>query len=139
MLARASLLTARNLSSRINPPRSYSGAFILFNLFSSANHSASSSKSTMSVQEFVDNAIDTHKITVFSKSWPLFAEEFKDEQPYIIELDERTDGDEIQDYLAGKTGQRSVPNVFVNKQHVGGNDDTQAAFKKGELKKLVHL
>jgi thiol-disulfide isomerase/thioredoxin len=39
------------------------------------------------------NAIDTHKITVFSKSWcpfckktkALFAEEFKDEQPYIIE------------------------------------------------------
>jgi glutaredoxin len=30
-------------------------------------------------------------------------------------LDERTDGDEIQDYLAGKTGQRSVPNVFVSK------------------------
>ncbi|KAJ7352337.1 glutaredoxin C4 [Mycena albidolilacea] len=147
MLARASLLTARNLPARINLPRSYSGAFILFNLFSSANHSASSSKSIMSVQEFVDTAIDTHKITVFSKSWcpyckktkALFAAEFKDEEPYIIELDERADGDEIQDYLAGKTGQRSVPNVFVNKQHVGGNDDTQAAFKKGELKKLVHL
>ncbi|KAJ7690126.1 glutaredoxin [Mycena rosella] len=101
----------------------------------------------MSVEEIVENAINDHKITIFSKSWcpyckkakALFAAEFPEETPHVIELDERTDGAEIQDYLATKTGQTSVPNVFVNKKQVGGNDKTQAAFSSGELKKLVNL
>ncbi|KAJ7911443.1 glutaredoxin [Mycena leptocephala] len=101
----------------------------------------------MSVKEIVENAIDSNKITIFSKSWcpyckkakALFAEHFPEEKPLVIELDERADGDDIQDYLATKTGQTSVPNVFVNKQQVGGNDKTQAAFKSGELQRLVNL
>lgn len=55
----------------------------------------------------------------------------------IMELDERADGDAIQQGLARLTGQRSVPNVFVNGQHVGGNDDTQAAAQSGELQALL--
>ncbi|KAJ7039684.1 glutaredoxin [Mycena alexandri] len=118
----------------------------------------------MSVQEIVDNAIDSHKITIFSKSWcpyckktkALFAAEFPDEEPYVLEcarspqlyvlhylcfasrIDLRDDEDAIQDYLQSKTGQRSVPNVFVNKTQVGGNDKTQAAFKEGKLQELVN-
>ena len=33
------------------------------------------------------------------------------------------------------TKQRSVPNVFINKKHMGGNSDLQA--KKGELPQLL--
>lgn len=33
------------------------------------------------------------------------------------------------------TNQRSVPNVFINKKHMGGNSDLQA--KKGELPQLL--
>ena len=32
-------------------------------------------------------------------------------------LDERQDGDPIQQYLLEKTGQRTVPNVFVSKYY----------------------
>ncbi|KAJ7183243.1 glutaredoxin [Mycena filopes] len=100
----------------------------------------------MSVKEIVETAIDSHKITIFSKSWcpyckktkALFAAEFPEEEPYVIELDLRDDGDALQDYLANKTGQTSVPNVFVNKTQIGGNDKTQAAFKEGKLQKLVN-
>ncbi|KAJ7746318.1 thioredoxin-like protein [Mycena metata] len=138
---RSRLLTARIPAARIYTPRSAYGSFILFNLFS-----ASSSKAPMSVQEIVDNAIDSHKITIFSKSWcpyckktkALFAAEFPDEEPYVLEIDLRDDEEAIQDYLQSKTGQRSVPNVFVNKTQVGGNDKTQAAFKEGKLQKLVN-
>ncbi|KAJ7760694.1 thioredoxin-like protein [Mycena maculata] len=120
--------------------------FILSNLFSSApNHSASSSKATMSVQEFVEEAIANNKIAIFSRSWcpycarakALFADKFPEETPLVLELDERDDGDAIQDYLANKTGQTSVPNVFVNKKQIGGNDKTQDAFRSGELQRLV--
>ncbi|KAE9401450.1 hypothetical protein BT96DRAFT_602235 [Gymnopus androsaceus JB14] len=58
-------------------------------------------------------------------------------RPRFIELDETEGGDEIQSYLAEKTGQRTVPNIFVNKQHIGGNDDTQAAYKNGKLAELI--
>jgi glutaredoxin 3 len=55
----------------------------------------------------------------------------------VIELDINKDGDSIQNELQKMTGQRSVPNVFVNGQHVGGNDDTQAAARSGKLKEML--
>ena len=33
------------------------------------------------------------------------------------------------------TGQRTVPNVFINKKHIGGNSDLQA--KKSELPAML--
>mmetsp|Transcript_42940 Transcript_42940/g.103815 ORF Transcript_42940/g.103815 Transcript_42940/m.103815 type:complete len:87 (+) Transcript_42940:638-898(+) len=48
---------------------------------------------------------------------------------HVIELDEMndpSDGSTIQQYLAQKTGQRTVPNIFINSKHVGGNSDLQA-------------
>jgi glutaredoxin 3 len=33
------------------------------------------------------------------------------------------------------TNQRSVPNIFINKKHIGGNSDLQA--KKSELPALL--
>nr|GAT52458.1 glutaredoxin [Mycena chlorophos] len=100
-----------------------------------------------SVKDTVENAISSNKIVIFSKSWcgysarakKLFQEHFPEEKPLVLELDERDDGDAIQDYLAQKTGQTTVPNVFVSQKQVGGNDKTQAAFKSGELNRLVNL
>jgi glutaredoxin 3 len=43
------------------------------------------------------------------------------------------DGADIQNALAEMTSQRSVPNIFINKQHIGGNSDLQA-LKKDDLK-----
>lgn len=40
----------------------------------------------------------------------------------LFELDEMADGAEIQAALTTMTGQRTVPNVFVNGKHLGGND-----------------
>jgi glutaredoxin 3 len=52
----------------------------------------------------------------------------------VLELDERDDGDAVQDYLQKLTGGRSVPRVFIGGQFIGGGDDTAAAHAKGELK-----
>ncbi|KAJ3758773.1 glutaredoxin [Lentinula raphanica] len=99
----------------------------------------------MAVEQLVDSSIDENTITIFSKSWcpyckaskGLFQREFPDVPTKIFELDQMEEGAEIQAYLAKKTGQRTVPNIFVNKEHIGGNDDTQAAFKSGKLTTLV--
>lgn len=55
----------------------------------------------------------------------------------IVELDEVEDGSDIQAYLADKTGQRTVPNVFIGGKHIGGNDDFQKLYSSGELKQLI--
>ncbi|KAK7687197.1 Glutaredoxin-C6 [Cerrena zonata] len=52
-------------------------------------------------------------------------------------LDERDDGSEIQSYLFDKTGQRTVPNIFINKQHIGGCDSVIALKEQGKLSALV--
>jgi glutaredoxin 3 len=45
------------------------------------------------------------------------------------------DGAAIQDALEEISGQRSVPNIYIKKQHIGGNSDLQA--KKSQLPKLL--
>jgi glutaredoxin 3 len=35
------------------------------------------------------------------------------------------------------TNQRTVPNVFVNGKHLGGNDATQAAIKDGSFMRML--
>ncbi|KAJ3818410.1 thioredoxin-like protein, partial [Lentinula raphanica] len=68
------------------------------------------------------SSIDENTITIFSKSWcpyckaskGLFQREFPDVPTKIFELDQMEEGAEIQAYLAKKTGQRTVPNIFVS-------------------------
>jgi len=45
------------------------------------------------------------------------------------------DGSAIQNALEEITGQRSVPNIFIAKKHIGGNSDLQG--KKSELPTLL--
>ena len=47
------------------------------------------------------------------------------------------DGTEIQDALLQRTGQKTVPNVFVNGTHVGGCDNTFEAHSSGRLQFLL--
>ncbi len=49
----------------------------------------------------------------------------------------KDNGDDILKHLIEQTKQTTVPNVFVNGQHVGGFDDTSKANKDGRLKKLL--
>ena len=55
----------------------------------------------------------------------------------VIELNQVDNGDEIQRALQVISGQRTVPNVFIKGQHLGGNDDTQAAARNGKLKQML--
>ncbi len=58
-------------------------------------------------------------------------------QPKILELDQIDLGKEIQSSLERLTNQRTVPNVFVNGQHIGGNDDTIKAKLSGALDRIL--
>lgn len=57
----------------------------------------------------------------------------------IHELNKMEDGPDVQQALLELTGQRTVPNVFIKGNHIGGNDDTQAAAKSGKIQELLGL
>ena len=46
-------------------------------------------------------------------------------------------GPQVQAYLQEKTGQRTVPNVFIGKKHIGGSDKLAQLHEQGELVKLI--
>ena len=94
--------------------------------------------------EFVKSEIESNDVVVFSKSYCPFCKETKalfdgmGVDYKVHELDQMgDDGPELQMALFKLTGQKSVPNNFVKGQHIGGNDDTQAAAKEGKLKELL--
>ncbi|KAE9394440.1 glutaredoxin [Gymnopus androsaceus JB14] len=114
----------------------------VYRLFSTAPTSPSTTN-------LVDSAISENTVTVFSKSYcpycnetkTLFSSKFPDVPvkvfEYVILLDYLDNGSEIQSYLAQKTGQRTVPNVFIKSRHIGGNDNIQAAFRSGKLSSFL--
>nr|AFC37789.1 glutaredoxin 1 [Aphelenchoides fragariae] len=95
---------------------------------------------------FVDSAIKQYKVVGFSKSYcpyckkakeALDSYKFKEGAFGWIEIEDRKDMDEIQDYLKELTGARSVPRVFINQKFFGGGDDTKAAHSNGKLEKAL--
>jgi len=87
------------------------------------------------------NIIEENPIAVFSKSYCPYCRASKQlltEQGakfFVLELDQIDDGADLQNALEDLTGQRSVPNIFINKKHIGGNSDLQA--KKSQLPQLL--
>ncbi|KAH7659624.1 Thioredoxin-disulfide reductase protein [Dioscorea alata] len=103
----------------------------------------SAARTVNSVSAFVQNVVYSNKITIFSKSYCPYSVRAKrvfaelHEKPFIVELDLRDDGHEIQNVLLDLVGKHTVPQVFVNGQHVGGSDDTLKAMANGQLHKLL--
>lgn len=92
----------------------------------------------------INTFIEDNKIAIFSKTFCPYCTKVKSlfdeiKEPYaVIELDQiGDDGPLIQEMLGDMTGQRTVPNVFVNKVHVGGSSDTVAAYANGILQELI--
>ncbi|KAK2798380.1 hypothetical protein FQN51_007780 [Onygenales sp. PD_10] len=88
-----------------------------------------------------EGIIANNNVVVFSKSYCPYCRATKqllnDEgaQFFSIELDQVDDGAAIQDALQEITNQRSVPNIFIDRKHIGGNSDLQA--RKAELPALL--
>lgn len=61
----------------------------------------------------------------------------KKEDVYYLELDTMDDGADYQDALQEISGQRTVPNIYINSKHIGGNSDLQALNSSGQLDKLL--
>ncbi|XP_059461664.1 glutaredoxin-like [Corylus avellana] len=87
--------------------------------------------------------VSSNPIVVFSKTHCPFCVNVKQLLTQLganfkaIELDTESDGSEIQSALAEWTKQKTVPNVFIGGNHIGGCDTTTALHKEGKLVPLL--
>jgi len=109
----------------------------------SATRSVSTSLSMSTPTEFVKTEIASAKVVIFSKPFCPFCKktkkllDSKSIEYKAIEITELDNGDEVQDALLEISGQRTVPNVFINGEHLGGNDVVQKSAKTGKLDELL--
>uniref|UniRef100_A0A672ZDE8 thioredoxin-disulfide reductase (NADPH) n=1 Tax=Sphaeramia orbicularis TaxID=375764 RepID=A0A672ZDE8_9TELE len=93
----------------------------------------------------IQQLIDSNQVLVFSKSYCPYCVKVKDlfkelkVECNVVELDLIEDGTNYQEMLLEMTGQKTVPNVFINKTHVGGCDKTMAVGNDddGSLQQLL--
>ncbi|ERT00597.1 glutaredoxin [Sporothrix schenckii ATCC 58251] len=96
----------------------------------------------MAATQKAQQLIDDNAVVVFSKSYCPYCRSTKrtldglGAKYFAIELDQEEDGSEIQDALQRLSGQRTVPNIYIGKRHIGGNSDLEA-HKNKDLKKLL--
>ena len=87
--------------------------------------------------------IASNPVVVFSKTFCPYCKSVKKLLSDIgatykaVELDQESDGGEIQAALLELSGQRTVPNVFISGKHIGGCDDTTGMHKSGKLLPLL--
>ncbi|KAH9839207.1 thioredoxin-like protein [Rhodofomes roseus] len=88
---------------------------------------------------------EDYPVIVFSKTFCPYSQRAKallqtyelDPPPFIVELNTRRDGPMIQNILKRLTGRRTVPNVLVHGQSLGGSDDIQALHDQHKLKGIL--
>ncbi|KAJ8634550.1 hypothetical protein MRB53_008817 [Persea americana] len=126
------------------PMANLNGVMTAVLLAVSVRCSFSSSGSGSSPEEaFVRKTVSSHDIVIFSKSYCPYCKRAKNvfeelkQTPYVVELDLRDDGGDIQDALRNIVGRRTVPQVFIKGKHIGGSDDTVQAHQRGILAKLL--
>ena len=100
--------------------------------------------SSISPEDEANTFLQENQVAVFSKSYCPFCEQVKEllrshKIPYAaLELDLIDNGPAIQSILFDRTGQKSVPNVFINGRHLGGCDKTVEAHADGKLQAMLN-
>mmetsp|Transcript_16772 Transcript_16772/g.28440 ORF Transcript_16772/g.28440 Transcript_16772/m.28440 type:complete len:161 (-) Transcript_16772:134-616(-) len=94
---------------------------------------------------FVKRHIKDNEVMVFAKSYCPYCKRTRSLLQtmqgtihfhfHVIDLDrmEKEDGPIVQMELLKQTGQRTVPNVFIQGRHIGGNSDLQELAGNGVL------
>lgn len=87
----------------------------------------------------VDFYIDSNKVCIFSKTTCGFCNKAKqllqkcNIEPIIYELDTLQEGQILHEHLISKTNHKTVPNIFINGNHIGGYSELEQLFKSGKL------
>jgi glutaredoxin 3 len=135
-------LASHNAATTTNNNKSTGWGLSVFSRFMSSSSSSPTTEPT--VMDEITKLVDTNKVVIFSKSYCPYCSATKElfkrmnvQGVVVIELDRDPRGQDIQKELQRMTGQRTVPNVFVNGTHLGGNSDAQAAAQNGKLQEML--
>ncbi|XP_042498920.1 glutaredoxin [Macadamia integrifolia] len=107
---------------------------------------SSSSKSGVDLEMALSKAkeiVSSTPVVVFSKTYCGYCTRVKQllsklgATYKVIELNSESDGGDIQAALREWTGQRTVPNVFIGGNHIGGCDAVTEKHQQGKLVPLL--
>ena len=107
-----------------------------------ATHAATATATAR--MDFLKTFVAQNRVAVLSKSYCPYCARAKQAITgtgasfTAVELDLRDDGAGIQEAALELTGQRTVPNVWVNGTHVGGSDRVVATIQSGEFQRLLN-
>ncbi|KAF5753018.1 glutaredoxin-C3 [Tripterygium wilfordii] len=87
-------------------------------LFLSLANAPELAQASNSASAFVRNIVFSNRYCLSAKR--LFGE--LHEEPYVVEVDLRDDGSQIQYVLLDLVGIRTASQIFVNGKHIGGSD-----------------
>lgn len=105
---------------------------------------ASASKSAAELE--LSRLLALSPMTIFSKSYCPYSKKAKHillerleimPKPYVVELDKHEHGLELQRLLGEKTGRRTVPNVIIDGQSLGGGDEVESLLQSGGLRDTI--
>ncbi|KAL2269765.1 hypothetical protein VTJ83DRAFT_1949 [Remersonia thermophila] len=100
------------------------------------------SKRDREVEEVLNDIMKKSPVIIFSKSYCPYSKAAKgillekysiEPAPFVVELDHHPLGQRIQARLAEMTGRRTVPNVMVYGQSIGGGDEVSAMDRSKTL------
>jgi glutaredoxin 3 len=95
------------------------------------------------IEDFIEKEVSTYQVVVWSKSHcshctkAIATLEKRCDKVKVHKLDSHKLGEKVQLVLEQMTGLSSVPNIFINGKHIGGNKELQALKTSKQLKKLL--
>jgi len=130
------------------------GALILLLFVSNQQIRAETTSDGQDVDGFVARMISSYDVAVFAKSYcpycvhteklirEIEGSHYKNDLSIrFVFLDKmlEDDGPLIQMELLTKTGQKTVPNIFIGGEHIGGDSDLTKMYNLGDLHKKLNL
>eukprot|EP00188_Purpureofilum_apyrenoidigerum_P002717 Plantae.Rhodophyta-Purpureofilum_apyrenoidigerum.ctg27801.p1 GENE.Plantae.Rhodophyta-Purpureofilum_apyrenoidigerum.ctg27801~~Plantae.Rhodophyta-Purpureofilum_apyrenoidigerum.ctg27801.p1 ORF type:complete len:394 (+),score=90.83 Plantae.Rhodophyta-Purpureofilum_apyrenoidigerum.ctg27801:2-1183(+) len=94
-------------------------------------------------KNLVSDKISSNPVMVFTKSTCPYCLEVKELFKSLrvkfedLQVDKLDNAADVMEALKEKTNQTTVPNVFINRKHIGGLAETKALNQQGELTKLL--
>ena len=83
-----------------------------------------------------------NKVTIYSKSYCPYCKAAKatlDQMGIKYHDIDVTHDAALAQEMQQRSQRRTVPQIFINNRHLGGNDDLQKSLKNGEFIRLIKL
>mmetsp|Transcript_2427 Transcript_2427/g.9152 ORF Transcript_2427/g.9152 Transcript_2427/m.9152 type:complete len:139 (-) Transcript_2427:167-583(-) len=105
-------------------------------IHSTLSSSYMSSNANSKIAQIIKHYIKDNNCMIFSKTscpFCLNSKSFFDSKGIRYKVIEVDRDPEYQDELEKMTGQRTVPNIWINQKFIGGNSDLMKKYASGEL------